>query len=120
MVRGKKTELKFFIERKSEFSKKLSDYFEKGKTLPFEGLWGNRAQLERTDQEKQNYDIIQFSFVMQNNEDKPLFIERKGASHLISSLQAVRFCSHVLLLCLNQEPFLLLWMILNFTLKKKW
>jgi len=97
MVRGKKTNLKFCIERKSEFSKKLSDYFEKGKTLPFEELWGNRAQLERTDQEKQNYDIIQFSFVMQNNEDKPLFIERGGESHRITTGGSIlQSCSPVM------------------------
>jgi hypothetical protein len=97
MVRGKKTDLKFCIERKSEFSKKLSDCFEKGKTLPFEELWGNRAQLELTDQEKQKYDIIQFSFVMLNNEDKPLFIERGGESHRITTGGSIlQSCSPVM------------------------
>ena len=97
MVRGKKTDLKFCIERKSEFSKKLSDCFEKGKTLPFEELWRNRAQLELTDQEKQKYDIIQFSFVMLNNEDKPLFIERKEESHRITTGASIlQSCSPVM------------------------
>lgn len=67
--------------------KTVSDHFERGKVLPFEELWErkNRMQLELTDKEKQNYDIIQFSFVMLNNEDKPLFIERKEKAHRIST-----------------------------------
>jgi hypothetical protein len=87
MAREKKTDTKFCIDRKSEFSEKLSDHFERGKVLPFEELWDreNRMQLELTDKEKQNYDIIQFSFVMLNNEDKPLFIERKEKAHRITT-----------------------------------
>lgn len=99
MIREKKTDLKFCIDRKSEFSRKLSDYFEDGKVLPFEELWENRAQIELTEKGKRNYDIIQFSFVILNNDDKPLFIERKEKSHHITTGGSIlQSCSPVMIL----------------------
>jgi len=96
MHREKLTDLKFCIDRESKFSKKLSDYFEKGKALPFKELWKFARWLELTDEEKPNYDIIEFSFVIQNNEDKPLFIERLGKAHRITTgVSILQSCSPV-------------------------
>lgn len=96
MPREKLVDLKFCIDRETKFSEKLSDYFEKGKVLPFKELWKFGRWLELTDEEKPNYDIIEFSFVMQNNEDKPLFIERLEKTHRITTgVSILQSCSPV-------------------------
>ena len=96
MPREKLADLKFCIDRETKFSEKLSDHFEKGKALPFKELWKFGRWLELVDEEKPNYDIIEFSFVMQNNEDKPLFIERLEKSHRITTgVSILQSCSPV-------------------------
>ena len=96
MPREKLADLKFCIDRETKFSEKLSDHFEKGKALPFKELWKFGRWLELTDEEKPNYDIIEFSFVMQNNEDKPLFIERLEKTHRITTgVSILQSCSPV-------------------------
>lgn len=96
MPREKLVDLKFCIDRETKFSEKLSDHFEKGKVLPFKELWKFGRWLELTDEEKPNYDIIEFSFVMQNNEDKPLFIERLEKTHRITTGDSIlQSCSPV-------------------------
>lgn len=77
MTSEERRDEKLCIPKMSWFSKSMSDAFYSGTTLPFENLWGNAVVKPLTDADKRNYDIIQFSFVMLNEEKKPLLIERR-------------------------------------------
>lgn len=87
LSRESKKDAKLCIDRRADFSVKLSDCFERGEALPFEELWRNKNVdcLDLTDEVKHNYDIIQFSFVLLNNENKPLLIKRSERSHQITT-----------------------------------
>ena len=77
MGRKKRVDQKLCIPRVSNFSRRMSDFFDRGMTLPFEELWKYARVTRLTDANKSDYDIIQFSFVILTREKNPLFIERR-------------------------------------------
>ena len=67
------------IPKESNFSRKMSDFFDRKMTLPFEELFDKHNTIIKRlkHSNKSDFDIIQFSFVILNKEKNPLFIERK-------------------------------------------
>lgn len=67
------------VPKESNFSRRMSDFFDRWMTLPFEELFNedNTIVTRLKHANKSDYDIIQFSFVILNKEKNPLFIERR-------------------------------------------